>query len=128
MNVLRRRPNTKNWIRFAMKLGLLATDAAVWSSIARMLNERDEPSDMRREPFASDLRPSRGWSHASTLLMGLAIGVGAGMLIAPVSGEQARNTLRDTAMDMKDKVSGMSGWGSRGPSMPSRGSIGTYAE
>lgn len=128
MTALRRRPSKKNWIRFAMKLGLLATDAAVWSSVARMLSERDEATDLRREHLASNLRPNRGWSHASTLFIGVAIGVGVGMLFAPVSGQEARNTLRDTANDMKDKVSNMSGWGNRGPSTASRRSTGTYAE
>jgi hypothetical protein len=128
MNALRRRPSKKNWIRFAMKLGLLATDAAVWSSIARMISERDEATDVRRERLASNLSPDRGWSHASTLFIGVAIGVGVGMLFAPVSGEQARNTIRDTAADMKNKVGSISGWGSTGPSTASRRSTGTYAE
>jgi hypothetical protein len=128
MNALRRRPTTKNWARFAMKLGLLATDAAVWSSIARMITDRDEATDIRRERIASKLSPNRGWSHASTLFIGVAIGVGVGMLFAPVSGEQARNTNRDTAEEMKEKVSNMSGWGTRGTSTASRRSTGTYAE
>lgn len=128
MNALRRRPTTKNWARFAMKLGLLATDAAVWSSIARMITDRDEATDIRRERIASNLSPNRGWSHASTLFIGVAIGVGVGMLFAPVSGEQARNIIRDTAQDMKEKVGNKSGWGTRGPSTASRRSTGTYAE
>lgn len=127
MNALRRRPSRKNWIRFAMKVGLLATDAAVWSSIARMLSERDEATDIRRERLASTLSPNLS-PHASTLFIGVAIGVGVGMLFAPVSGEQARNTIRDTAADMKNKVGNMSGWGSGGPSTASRRSTGTYAE
>jgi YtxH-like protein len=128
MNALRRRPTKKNWVRFAMKLGLLATDAAVWSSIARMITDRDEATDIRRERIASNLSPNRGWSHASTLFIGVAIGVGVGMLFAPVSGEQARNTIRDTAQDMKEKVGNISGWGTGGPSNASRRSTGTYAE
>jgi len=128
MNALRRRPTKKNWVRFAMKLGLLATDAAVWSSIARMITDRDEATAIRRERIASNLSPNRGWSHASTLFIGVAIGVGVGMLFAPVSGEQARNTIRDTAQDMKEKVGNMSGWGTGGPSTASRRSTGTYAE
>jgi len=128
MNALRRRPTKKNWVRFAMKLGLLATDAAVWSSIARMITDRDEATDIRRERIASNLSPNRGWSHASTLFIGVAIGVGVGMLFAPVSGEQARNTIRDTAQDMKEKVGNISGWGAGGPSTASRRSTGTYAE
>lgn len=126
MTALRRRHSKKNWIRFAMKLGLLATDAAVWSSIGRVLSERDDATEMRREHLASNQNPDHGWSHASTLLIGVAIGVGVGMLFAPVSGQEARNTLRDTASDIKDKVSNVSGWG--GPSTASRRSTGTYAE
>ena len=128
MNALRRRPTKKNWVRFAMKLGLLATDAAVWSSIARMITDRDEATDIRRERIASNLSPNRGWSHASTLFIGVAIGVGVGMLFAPVSGEQARNTIRDTAQDMKERVGNISGWGTGGHSTASRRSTGTYAE
>jgi hypothetical protein len=128
MNALRRRPSKKNWIRFAMKLGLLATDAAVWSSVARMLSDRDDATEIRRESLASNLSPNRGWSHASTLFIGVAIGVGVGMLFAPVSGQEARNTLRETAADVKDKVSNASGWATRGPSTASRRSTGTYAE
>ena len=130
MNALRRRPNTKNWMRFAMKVGLLATDTAVWSSIARMLSERDDATDLRRERLASNLSPNRGWSHASTLFIGVAIGVGVGMLLAPVSGEEARNTLRDTASNIKDRFNhvGADWAASGGPSTASRRSTGTYAE
>lgn len=128
MTALRRRPTTKNWVRFAMKLGLLATDAAVWTSIARMLSERDEPTAIRRDRLASNLSSNRGWSHSSTLLVGVAIGVGIGMLFAPVSGQEARNTLRNTANGMKEKFSN-GGWqSSSGSSAASRRATGTYAE
>lgn len=128
MTALRRRPTTKNWARFAMKLGLLATDAAVWSSIARMLSERDEATEVRRDRLASNLGSNRGWSHTSTLLVGVAIGVGVGMLFAPVSGQEARNTLRNTANEIKDKFNN-AGWGSTtGFSTASRRATGTYAE
>lgn len=128
MSALRRRPTKKNWFRFALKLGLLATDAAVWTSIARMLSDRDDATELRRENLASNLSPTRGWSHASTLFIGVAIGVGVGMLFAPVSGEQARNTLRDTATDLKEKVTNASSWAGHGPSTASSRSTGTYAE
>jgi hypothetical protein len=128
MSALRRRPTKKNWFRFALKFGLLATDAAVWTSIARMLSDRDDATELRRENLASNLSPTRGWSHASTLFIGVAIGVGVGMLFAPVSGEQARNTLRDTATDLKEKVTNASSWAGRGPSTASSRSTGTYAE
>lgn len=128
MTALRRRLTTKNWARFAMKLGLLATDAAVWSSVARMLRDRDEATDLRRDRLASNLNPKRGWSHTSTLFFGVAIGVGIGMLFAPVSGEEARSTLRNTANDLKDKFNNGGGGTSSGPSTGSRRATGTYAE
>ncbi|HZQ96071.1 MAG TPA: YtxH domain-containing protein [Candidatus Sulfotelmatobacter sp.] len=107
-----------------MKLGLLATDAAVLSSIGRMLSERGDAGEALRprERLAADLNGNRGWSHLSTLLVGAAIGVGVGILFAPVTGEQARNTIRDTAIDVKDKVIQISGWAAN------RRSTGTYAD
>lgn len=131
MSALSRRPRTKNWIRFALKLGLLATDATVLAAIGRMLTERNDASDALhpRERLSSDLRAKNEWSHASTLLVGVAVGVGVGMLFAPVSGEQARSTIRDTAIDVKDRVSNMAAWAGRiGPISASRRSTGTYAD
>jgi hypothetical protein len=131
MNSLRRRPNTKNWIRFAFKLGLLATDASVLAAIARMLTERNDASEplRPRERLAADLQAQRGWSHGSTLLVGLAVGAGVGMLFAPVSGEEARTAIRDQAVNVRDRVSGAAVWASRlGPSSTYRRSTGTYAD
>lgn len=131
MNAFSRRPNKKNWFRFAMKLGLLATDASVLASIGRMLTERGDSNEILRprERLATDLRTKSGWSHTSTLLVGVAIGVGVGMLFAPVSGEEARNVLRHRATDVKDKVSDAAAWaGQFGPSRAGRRSTGTYAE
>ncbi len=131
MNSLRRRPNTKNWIRFAFKLGLLATDASVLAAIARMLTERNDAREplRPRERLAADLHARRGWSHGSTLLVGLAVGVGVGMIFAPVSGDEARATIRDRAMNVRDRVSDAAAWASRlGPSSTYRRSTGTYAD
>jgi len=130
MNALRRRAKNKNWFRFALKLGLLATDATVLSAIARMLTERNDDREALRprERLANDLRSRSGWSHSSTLLLGFAAGVGVGILFAPVSGEQARNVIRDTAMDVREKVSDVAAWAGRGPSSMARRSTGTYAD
>lgn len=131
MTVFRRRPNKKNWFRFALKLGLLATDAKVLSSFARMLTERDDSSESlrRRATVSADIEPHRGWSHASTLFIGFAIGVGVGMLYAPVSGEEARNAIREKMTDMRGKVSDVATWAGRGgPETASPRSTGTYAE
>jgi hypothetical protein len=132
MFIMKRSPKTKNWIRFAMKLGLLATDATVLSAIGRMLAERDDDRDALRprERLSADLHAkSGGWSHTSTLLVGVAVGVGIGMLFAPVSGEEAREVIRDQAQNVREKVSDAAAWASRlGPSSTGSRSTGTYAD
>ena len=128
MTAFRRRSNKKNWFRFAMKLGLLATDAAVLSSIGRMLSDRDNTSDEIRSRTGLSAEPKRGRSHASTLFVGFAIGVAVGMLYAPVSGEEARNAIRERAMGMKEKVSDVAAWAGRGGPSTGDRSTGTYAD
>ena len=130
MTLFRRRPSKKNWFRFAMKLGLLATDAAVLSSIGRMLKEPGDGRDALRprERLSADLHKKHGWSHASTLFVGFALGASVGMLFAPVSGEEARNTIREKVADMRGKVNDVAAWAGRGGPSPTTRSTGTYAE
>lgn len=111
-----------------MKLGLLATDAAVLGSIARMLKEDSRDAMRPREVLSQDLREKRGWSHASTLFVGIAIGAAVGMLFAPVSGAEARDVIRERMNDMRGKVSDVSAWAGRGGPSTSQRSTGTYAE
>src|SRR5215467_7506309 len=79
--------NATNWVRFMLKLGLLATDASVWLALNRMLSERPYTSDTvrMREKRAASLGPRRGPSRFKTLLTGVGIGVGLGLLFAPMS-------------------------------------------
>lgn len=122
------RNKTTNWFRFALKVGLLATDAAVWTSLNRLLTERDDGRDSRRrqDREAMELHSRRGWSRASTLLTGVGIGIGLGMLFAPVSGGEARNAIRDRAEDVKNKWNDVTAWAG-GFSQPQR-RTGTYPE
>jgi hypothetical protein len=127
------RANKQHWFRFAMKLGLLATDAALWSSLARTLSDRENARDAARlrERSLSDLQTrqfARGWSRASTLLTGVGIGVGLGILFAPMSGEQVRLALRDTASNFKNKMDDVADWAGRRSSSVGRRSTGTYAD
>jgi hypothetical protein len=121
-----KRREMKNWARFAMKLGLLATDAAVWSSIRNLLDERTELPEPRRmkSELAASIRGRSRWSHTSTLLTGIGVGVGLGILLSPVSGERARNAIRNTASDVKRKVGNVVSWAS-GSGQPQTGR--TYA-
>ena len=130
MSACKRRANKQNWFRFAMKLGLLATDAALWSSLARMLSERGEARDplRPRQRPAMDLQAGRGWSRASTLLTGVGIGVGLGLLFAPMSSEQVRLAIRDTASTVKNKIDDVADWAGRRSSSLSRSWTGNYAD
>jgi len=112
-----------------MKLGLLATDAAVWASLNRMLSDREDvrSSLHPRDRMAADL-DRRGWSHTTTFLTGIGIGVGLGILFAPMPGEQARIAIRDTARNIKTKMDDVAGWTRRGSTSAHRRSTGTYAD
>ena len=125
------RANKQHWFRFAMKLGLL--DAALWSSLARTLSDRENARDAARlrERSLSDPQTRQfehGWSRASTLLTGVGIGVGLGILFAPMSGEQVRLALRDTASNLKNKMDDVADWAGRRNSSFGRRSTGTYAD
>jgi YtxH-like protein len=130
MTAFGRRPSRKNWIRFALKLGLLATDATVLSAIGRMLTEHDVPDESvrSRQRLSVDLPDQRGRSHTSSLLVGAAIGFAMGILFAPVSGEEDRSAIRERARDVRDRVSAAAcPTRSVSPGGSSR-STGTYAE
>ncbi len=124
---LNRQNDKKNWIRFALKAGLLATDAGVWMAIRRLLNERD----LSAQQVAVETRRARDvpqadrkWISPSTALLGgIGIGIGLGMLLAPVSGTQARSAIRDKALDVKERVGDAAEWLR---SAKYRASAGTY--
>jgi gas vesicle protein len=111
-----RRRTAKQWARFAMKIGLFVTDAKLWSAINNQLRERAEDiSDSMRDTYEETTNrldnaqaALRGRTHwlGSTVgfLGGVGIGVGLGMLLAPVSGEEARSVIRDRAANVKSKV------------------------
>ena len=130
MSTFKRRPGRQHWFRFAMKLGLLATDAALWSSLARMLSERGDARDplRPRQRLAMDLQSGRRWSRATTLLAGVGIGVVLGLLFAPMSGEHVRPAIRDTASTVRNKMDDMADWAGRRSSSFGRSSTGTYAD
>ncbi len=111
-----RRRDAKHWARFAMKIGLFLTDAKLWSAINRQLRERTEDiSDSMRDRYeesggrfddahAALLGESHWFGSTLCFLGGVGVGVGLGMLLAPVSGEQARSVIRDRAANVKSKV------------------------
>lgn len=125
---MKKRTKTINWARFALKCGLLATDASVWAAVRNFVTERsDEVQDAfrRTDNLADRVRTRQRWSHTSSILTGVGIGIGIGMLVAPVSGRRARGAIRTKAADLKTKVSGMTDWAGHLGSQTGRAS-GTY--
>lgn len=113
---MKNRKRTTNWIRFALKCGLLATDASVWAAVGHFFNESSDDVQVafrQTGDLTTTVRTDRRWSHTSTLLSGIGIGVGLGMLLAPVSGQRARGAIRDKAIDVKNKVTDVADWASR---------------
>ncbi len=120
-----RKTKAKKLARLAMKLGLLLTDAKLWDAVNDQLRERaDEVREAVREKYddtadrlyeaRNALRGRSDWfATTASFLGGVGIGVGLGILFAPVSGEEARAALRDKATDVKNKVSDFAAGASR---------------
>lgn len=125
MRAFEGRRATKQWARLAMKIGLLLTDAKLWSLMSQKLQDRAEDvGDVVRDRYEDaaerlqDVRSSlRGETHwvAPTLsfLGGIGVGVGIGMLMAPMSGEEARAAIRGKAVDVSHKVNDIAGGATR---------------
>lgn len=107
----------RNWLRLALKLGLLLSDRKTWASVGERIRGRAEDigeeaqekyesaTDRLREANQA-LRGGTPWLlHAVNFAGGVALGVGLGLLFAPASGEEIRSELRDKASDIKRKVS-----------------------
>lgn len=111
----------KQWARFAMKFGLVLSDPKLWASLNDQLRDRaDDVSEVVREKYetASDrlsdmssaLRGDSQWvAPTLSFIGGIGVGIGLGILFAPMSGEEARSAIRDRAVDVKNKVSEMTG-------------------
>jgi gas vesicle protein len=117
MRALGRRNRAKQWARFALKCGLLLTDAKAWEAVNEQLRDRaddvreavkqkyDDASEQVQDAREALQGRSEWLTSTASFLGGVGIGVGLGILFAPVSGEDARALLRDKAMDFKGKVS-----------------------
>jgi hypothetical protein len=106
----------KDWVRLAAKLGVLFTEPKVRTAIADQLRDRvDDVTDTvaskyedavdRLESAAAALHRRRYWpSRVAGFLLGVGFGAGLGMLLAPASGSETRQAVRDKAVDGKNKV------------------------
>jgi hypothetical protein len=106
-NMLRNR-RTKDWARLAMRAGLLLTDAKLWSAVQNQMRDRaDDMSDVINEKYedassrlanASDaLRGRSQWPSWGSFLLGVGIGTGIGILVAPGAVDKVRNAYNERA-------------------------------
>lgn len=110
----------------AAKLSLLFTEPKVRAAISDQIKDRvdgltdrvsdkfDEVSDSvaskyedaadRLEAAADALQGKTYWpSRVTGFLLGVGIGAGLGLLLAPASGSEIRETVRDKAADMRNR-------------------------
>lgn len=130
-----------DWSRFAVKLGLILTDPKVRADIhdgvktrvdhvADTITSKYEEAADRLEAAGSALQGRDYWpSRTVGFLLGVGVGAGLGLLLAPATGIETREAIRDKAVEIKDKVAQsaatMSGQIRRSvTSMPSTGTEG----
>jgi len=117
---LQRHGTARKWARAALKCGFLLTDTKLWTSIGKQLRDQavdvDDEVKRRYEDTADRLHDAgnalqgrrRHWpTRPASFIGGIGIGVGLGMLWAPVSGKEARSVLRGRVVEIRDKVSDM---------------------
>ena len=108
--------NLKDWARMAVKLGLLLTEPKTRNEIAEKLKDRaDYFSDTiagkyedaadRLEAAGAALQGRRDWvSPVMGLVVGIAVGTGLGILLAPAAGSETREAIRGKVVDVKNRA------------------------
>lgn len=108
MSNMLRNKRTKDWARLAMRAGLLLTDAKLWSAVQNQMRDRAEDiTDAINEQYedatsrlsnASDALQGRSqWPRWGSFLLGVGIGTGVGILVAPRSIEKVREAFNQRA-------------------------------
>jgi YtxH-like protein len=116
MRNIRARKTMKDWARLAAKLGLLFTEPGVRAAIGDQLKDRaDRVTDTitskyedavdRLEAAGAGLQGRSYWpSRTMGFLLGIGVGAGLGILLAPGSGSETREAIRGKAIDAKNRV------------------------
>jgi YtxH-like protein len=116
MRSFRPRNTMKYWVRLAAKLGLLLTEPGIRSVVADQVKDRvDDLSDTvsrryedavdRLEAAGAALRGRNYWpTRTAGFLLGVGLGAGLGILLAPRAGSETREAIRGRAAGVKEKV------------------------
>lgn len=141
MRNFRMKRTAQDWARTALEVGLLLTAPKIRAEVADHAKDRfedikdnvNEKYDLAVERLAAARSALQGrsqwpWRMVS-FVAGVGVGAGVGLLLAPVSGKETRDAIRDKAVDMKNKVTtSAAGVGNRMrqsvASMPSTGTEG----
>jgi gas vesicle protein len=117
----------QDWVRLAAKVSLLFTEPKVRKVVGdRIKDGVDDISDTvsskyedvsdtvankyedaveRLEAAKAALQGKRHWpSQVTGFLLGVGVGAGLGILLAPASGSETRFAVRDKAVDMRDRM------------------------
>ena len=123
-----------------MKVGLVATDAKLLSTLNRRFHEHaadvgdmfrgnyDQMSERLSVP-RTHFRGNMDWyGRVTSLLAGVGIGISVGLLIAPSSGEETRANLRARVNDVKNSVGDVANRATRTRSTSDVRSTGTVGD
>jgi YtxH-like protein len=116
MRNFRPRNTIKYWARLAAKLGLLLTEPGIRSVVADQVKDRVnglsdtmsrryEDAVDRLEAAGAALQRRNYWpSRTAGFLVGVGLGAGLGMMLAPRAGSETREAIRGKAAGVKEKV------------------------
>lgn len=127
MRNMRNRNSTKDWLRLVAKLSLLFTEPKVRAAVGNRMKDRmedltdtvsgkygevteavsDKYDDIvdRLEAAADAFHGRNYWpSRITGFVLGVGVGAGLGILLAPAPGNETRETMRDKATEMKNKI------------------------
>lgn len=115
--------NVKDWVRLAAKLSLLFTEPKVRAAVGERIKDSvsdltdsvsskyDDVSDTVSSKYADAvdrldaLRGKNYWSSRVTgFLLGVGVGAALGILLAPASGSETRESVRGKAADVTNKI------------------------
>ena len=92
-------------LKSALKTAVYLMDETA-DQMDRVSERASSIADNARDMVAP--RESHGLRNFMSFLLGIGVGVGAGMLLAPSSGEELRNTISDKVQDISGRVSARS--------------------